>query len=74
MQINTQGIMQQLQAQYPNQFKQLQKMKQTSTPEMLLKNTLGKQSPEERRKLYDFARRFGYSDDQINQIESLLSN
>ena len=49
-------------------------MRQNNTPEMLLKNTLGKQSPEERRKLYDFARRFGYSDDQINQIESLLSN
>ena len=74
MQINTQGIMQQLQAQYPNQFKQLQQMRQTSTPEMLLRNTLGKQSPEQRRRLYDFARKFGYSDTQINQIESILSS
>lgn len=49
-------------------------MRQNSTPEMLLKNTLGKQSPEQRRKLYDFAKKFGYSDDQINQIESMLSN
>ena len=49
-------------------------MKQNNTPEMLLKNTLGKQSPEQRKKLYDFARRFGYSDDQINRIESMLSN
>ena len=49
-------------------------MRQNSTPEMLLKNTLGKQSPEQRRRLYDFAKKFGYSDEQINQIESLLSN
>ena len=49
-------------------------MRQNSTPEMLLKNTLGKQTPEQRRRLYDFARRFGYSDAQINQIESILSN
>ena len=49
-------------------------MRQNNTPEMLLKNTLGKQSPEQRRKLYDFARKFGYSDMQINQIESMLSN
>ena len=49
-------------------------MKQNNTPEMLLKNTLGKQSPEQRRRLYDFAKKFGYSDEQINQIESLLSN
>ena len=69
-----QGIMQQLRAQYPNQYQQLQHMKQNNTPEMLLKNTLGKQSPEQRKKLYDFARRFGYSDDQINRIESMLSN
>ena len=74
MQVNTQGILQQLQAQYPNQFKQLQEMRRNSTPEMLLKNTLGKQSIEQRRKLYEFAKRFGYSDNQINQIESLLSN
>ena len=45
-------------------------MKQNNTPEMLLRNTLGKQSPEQRRRLYDFAKRFGYSDTQINQIES----
>ena len=69
-----QGIMQQLRAQYPSQYQQLQQMKQNSTPEMLLKNTLGKQSPEQRKKLYDFARRFGYSDDQINRIENMLSN
>lgn len=74
MQINTQGIMQQLQAQYPNQFKQLQQMRQNSTPEMLLKNTLGKQSPEQRRRLYDFAKKFGYTDDYINQIEQILNN
>ena len=49
-------------------------MKKNNTPEMLIKNTLGKQSPEQRQKLYDFARKFGYSDDQINQIENLLSN
>lgn len=74
MKIDITGIMQQLQAQYPNQFKQLQQMRQNSTPEMLLKNTLGKQSPEQRRKLYDFAKRFGYSDSQISQIENILSN
>lgn len=68
------GIMQQLRAQYPSQYQQLQQMKQNNTPEMLLKNTLGKQSPEQRKKLYDFARRFGYSDDQINRIENMLSN
>ena len=49
-------------------------MRQNSTPEMLLRNTIGKQSPEQRRKLYDFAKKFGYSDDQINQIESMLSS
>lgn len=49
-------------------------MRQNNTPEMLLRNTLGKQSPEQRRRLYDFAKKFGYSDDMINQIESLLSN
>jgi hypothetical protein len=49
-------------------------MKQNNTPEMLLKNTLGKQSPEQRKKLYDFAKRFGYSDDQISRIENMLSN
>ena len=49
-------------------------MRQNSTPEMLLRNTLGKQSPEQRRKLYDFAKKFGYSDDQINQIERMLSS
>ncbi len=49
-------------------------MRQTSTPEMLLRNTLGKQTPEQRRRLYDYAKRFGYSDDQINQIEKVLSN
>lgn len=49
-------------------------MRQNSTPEMLLKNTLGKQSPEQRQKLYDFAKKFGYSDDQINQIEQILNN
>lgn len=49
-------------------------MKRSNTPELLLKNTLGKQSPEQRKKLYDFAKRCGYSDDQINQIENLLSN
>jgi len=49
-------------------------MQKNNTPEMLLKNTLGKQSPEQRRKLYDFARKFGYSDEQINQIEQILSN
>ena len=69
-----QGIMQQLRAQYPSQYQQLQQMKQNNTPEMLLKNTLGKQSPEQRKKLYDFAKRFGYSDDQINRIENMLSN
>lgn len=74
MQVNTQGIMQQLRAQYPNQFKQLQEMRRNNTPEMLLRNTLGKQSIEQRQKLYEFAKRFGYSDNQINQIESLLSN
>lgn len=46
----------------------------TSTPEMMLRNTLGKQTPEQRKKLYDFARKFGYSDDQINQIEKVLTN
>ena len=66
--------MQQLQAQYPNQFKQLQEMRQNNSPEMLLKNTLGKQSKEQRQRLYDFARRFGYSDTQIDQIEKILSN
>lgn len=49
-------------------------MKKNSTPEDMLRNTLGKQSPEQRQKLYTFARRFGYSDDQINQIENLLSS
>lgn len=49
-------------------------MRQNNTPEMLLKNTLGKQSPEQRKRLYDFAKKFGYTDDYINQIESLLSN
>jgi hypothetical protein len=49
-------------------------MKKNSTPEMLVKNTLGKQSPEQRKKLYDFAKKFGYSDEQINQIERILSN
>ena len=49
-------------------------MRQNSTPEMLLRNTIGKQSPEQRNKLYDFAKKFGYSETQINQIESLLSN
>jgi len=49
-------------------------MRQNNTPEMLLRNTLGKQSPEQRRRLYDFAKRFGYSDTQINQIESILSS
>ena len=49
-------------------------MKKNSTPEALLKNTLGKQSPEQRKKLYEFARRYGYSDEQINQIEDILSN
>ena len=69
-----QGIMQQLRAQYPSQYQQLQQMKQNNTPEMLLRNTLGKQSPEQRKKLYDFAKRFGYSDDQISRIENILSN
>lgn len=49
-------------------------MKQNNTPEGLLRSTLGKQPPEQRRKLYDFARKFGYSDEQINQIENILSN
>lgn len=49
-------------------------MRQTSTPEMLLRNTLGRQTPEQRRRLYDYAKKFGYSDDQINQIEKVLSN
>ena len=49
-------------------------MRQNSTPEMLLKNPLGKQSPEQRRRLYDFAKKFGYTDDYINQIEQILNN
>ena len=69
-----QTIVQQLRAQYPQQYQQLEQMKKNSTPEALLKNTLGKQSPEQRKKLYEFARRYGYSDEQINQIESILSN
>ena len=69
-----QTIIQQLRAQYPQQYQQLEQMKKNSTPEMLIKNTLGKQSPEQRKKLYDFAKKFGYSDEQINQIEGILSN
>ena len=69
-----QTIIQQLRAQYPQQYQQLEQMKKNSTPEMLVKNTLGKQSPEQRKKLYDFAKKFGYSDEQINQIEGILSN
>jgi len=49
-------------------------MKKNSTPEAMLRNTLGKQSPEQRQKFYTFARKFGYSDEQINQIENLLSS
>lgn len=63
-----------MKAQYPQQYQQLEQMKKNSTPEMLIKNTLGKQSPEQRKKLYDFAKKFGYSDEQINQIERILSN
>lgn len=66
--------MQQLQAQYPNQFQQLQQMKISSTPEGILRNTLGRQTPEQRHRLYEFAKRYGYSDEQINQIEQILSN
>lgn len=69
-----QTIVEQLRAQYPQQYQQLQQMRRTSTPEMMLRNTLGKQTPEQRKKLYDFARKFGYSDDQINQIEKVLTN
>ena len=63
-----------MRAQYPNQYNQLEQMKKNSTPEAMLRNTLGKQSPEQRQKLYTFARKFGYSDEQINQIENLLSS
>ena len=69
-----QSIVQQLRAQYPKQYQQLEQMKRTNTPEMLLRSTLGKQTPEQRQKIYDFARRLGYSDDQINQIEKVLSS
>ena len=69
-----QTIIQQLRAQYPQQYQKLEQMKKNSTPEMLVKNTLGKQNPEQRKKLYEFAKKFGYSDEQINQIEGILSN
>lgn len=70
----TQGIIQQLRAQYPQRYQKLEEMKKNSTPEALLKQTLGKQTPEQRQQLYAFARKFGYSDDYLNQIENLLKN
>jgi hypothetical protein len=48
-------------------------MKKNSTPEAMLRNTLGRQTPEQRQKLYSFAKRFGYSDEQINQIEKFIT-
>lgn len=63
-----------MRAQYPNQYNQLQQMMRNNSPEALLRNMLGGKSPEQRRSFYDFAKKFGYSDDQINQIENLLSS
>ncbi len=74
MQVQTQGILQQLRAQYPQQFNMLENMRKNSTPEALLKETLGKKTPEQRQQLYAFAKRFGYSDDYFQQIENYLKN
>ena len=49
-------------------------MKNKYTPENLLKETLGKQTPEQRKQLYEYAKKFGYSDNYINQVEQILNS
>ena len=63
-----------MKAHYPQQFKQLEMMKNKYTPENLLKETLGKQTPEQRKQLYEYAKKFGYSDNYINQVEQILNS
>lgn len=74
MQALTNQITQQLKAQYPQNFQQLQQMKQSLSPEGLVQQTLGKINPQARQQLFEKAKQFGYPDEVISNIQQMLSN
>lgn len=74
MQALTNQITQQLKAQYPQNFQQLQQMRQNFSPEGMLQQTIGRMPPQARQQLFDKAKQFGYPDEVINNIQKMLQN
>ena len=77
MQVNTQAltnqITQQLKALYPQNFQQLQQMRQTLSPEGLLQQTIGKMNPQARQQLFDRAKQCGFPEDILTNMQNMLT-